>query len=95
MKNKNLLPQCFPAAWMDTAYFTLIEFLMRKIYKKDASTEPIIKNITKSVIDGKQICEIKELSYDGTSTYIFEIKAKATDEYKESEVLKLTYPKGN
>ncbi len=66
-----------------------------KIYKKDASTEPIIKNITKSVIDGKQICEIKELSYDGTSTYIFEIKAKATDEYKESEVLKLTYPKGN
>ncbi|HCG24460.1 MAG TPA: hypothetical protein DE060_12630 [Lentisphaeria bacterium] len=37
MKNKNLLPQCFPAAWMDTAYFTLIEFLMRKIYKKGAS----------------------------------------------------------
>ncbi len=66
-----------------------------KIYKKDKSTEPIIKNITKSVIDGKQICEIKELSYDGTSTYIFEIKAKATDEYKESEVLTLTYPKEN
>ena len=37
MKNKNLLPQCFPAAWMDTAYFTLIEFLMRKFYKKGAS----------------------------------------------------------
>ena len=66
-----------------------------KIYKKDSSTEPIIKNITKSVIDGKQICEIKEVSYDGTSTYIFEIKAKATDEYKESEVLTLTYPKEN
>lgn len=66
-----------------------------KIYKKDVAMEPIIKNITKSVIDGKQICEIKELSYDGTSIYIFEIKAKATDEYKESEVLTLTYPKGN
>lgn len=66
-----------------------------KIYKKDVAMEPIIKNITKSVIDGKQICEIKELSYDGTSTYIFEIKAKATDEYKESEVLTITYPKEN
>ena len=37
MKNKNQLLLYFPAAWMNAVYFILIEFLMRKIYKKGAS----------------------------------------------------------
>lgn len=64
------------------------------IYTKENPTETFTKIVKKNVdsTSGKQISEIKEIIYDGESTYIFEIKANATDDYQESEVFKITYP---
>lgn len=65
-----------------------------KVYKEDGSMEPYTKIINKNVDanTGKQMSEIKEISYDGTSIYIFEIMANSTDNYKESEIFTIKYP---
>lgn len=65
-----------------------------KVYKEDGSMEPYTKVIRKNVDanTGKQMSEIKEISYDGTSTYIFEIMANETDKYNASEVFTIKYP---
>lgn len=65
-----------------------------KVYKEDGSMEPYTKIIRKNVDanTGKQLSEIREIGYDGVSTYIFEIVANSTDKYNESEVFTIKYP---
>ncbi len=66
-----------------------------KVYKELDSNNVFTKTISKNIDStiGKQICELKEISYDNNSIYIFEIYTNATDDYKQSETIVIKYQK--